>query len=614
MADAHPDAIAIDGPAGSSTHRELRGLADHVSRTLRERGVRPGALVGVALERSQALIASVLAVTKLGAAYVPIDPRQPARRARQVLDQAGCAVVVMNASSRHLADGQDYLDADSLLASPGNTEPAPNAGPALPDAPACVFFTSGSTGVPKGVAVTQRNLSSFVAAMDFLDIGPGSRVSLLTNPAFDVSSFEIWVTLSAGATLVIPPSWPGVDVDALAGFIAAFRVTTMFLTPSVMRAVVGRKPDAFAGLRHLVFGGEAADPVSVTALLRERNRPDYLINGYGPTEATTFAIMHTVPDNWHEIASAVPIGQPTKNCRAYVLDDDLRPVSPGSIGQIYLAGEGVTRGYLGAPGLTADRFVPCPFSDAGGSTMYRTGDLALLAADGTLTFTGRIDNQVKIRGNRVELAEVDIAMAALPGVETAAAAVWEPAQGDRRIVAAVVPATPKTSPRQTDPSQTGPSQTGPRQIDADELRAGLRDRLPEYMIPSQIGIRSQLPLSPNGKIDREAVARLVATQLSAQAQVPEMTPNHDERTARGDDEYVTLIAAAWEEVLRRPVQPDQNFFDVGGDSLLLLEVHARLEEAFGREIPLTDLLAHPTVGGIAAALAGQAGQPGSLAD
>lgn len=569
QAAANPDAIAVDGPAGRLSYQQLHSRADRVLRALRDNRAEPGAVIGLCLERSPALVASMLAVAKLGAAYLPVDPRHPWERSQLALARAGCRVVLTSSGLSHRTPpGQDAIDVEAMVASADGAGPVEPPGSAHPDDLACVFYTSGSTGAPKGVAVTGRNVASLLEGMAFLDLGPGDRVGQVANPAFDAVTFEIWAPLSSGSTVVVAPPWHVTDVDSLLRFIGEFEVTTLFLTTPLFRTVVASRPGAFAGLRHLIFGGEAADPAPVAKLQRD-GAPVHLLNAYGPTETTTFATMHPIPTAWDGAAPSVPIGRALRGTRVHLLDDELRPVPAGGVGQIYLAGEGVARGYIGAPGLTADRFVPDPLAEFPGSRMYRTGDFATMAPDGTLTFVGRLDDQVKIRGNRVELAEVEIALAAQPGVQAAAAALWEPVPGDRRLVAAVVPAAGG--------------------LDFDELRAGLRTRLPEFMVPGYLRSCAEIPLNANGKVDRRTVARLLAEELEA---------------LRGDtgDAYVALISSAWEEVLRRPVEADRNFFDSGGDSLLLLQVHARLEQDLGHPIPLADLLEFPTVAGLAAAL------------
>lgn len=555
---ATPDAVAVDGPAGRYTFAELAGRADGAVSQLRAQRVRRGEPVGLCFDRSPAMLAALLGVIKHGAAAVPLDPHQPTERIRAIVASAGCRVSF--ADPAHTG----RLPANHTILPPPADAPPQPAGDAGLDDLAYVYHTSGSTGAPKGVAITHRNVLSLVDGLRSFDLGADDRVAHLVNPAFDVATFELWSPWCAGGTVVVVPRQATPDVAAIAELVAQYRVTALFLPTGLFRLMAAREPTGLAGVRLVVVGGEAVDSQSVTTIQHD-SKPDRIVNGYGPTETATFACTYEFPPDWPARTDPVPIGRPLPGLRGHVLDRELRPVPDGEEGELYVGGDSVARGYLGAPGLTADRFVPDPDAGAPGQRLYRTGDLVRRGPDGELIFLGRHDGQVKIRGNRVELAEVDAVLAADPDVSAACAAVWEPAPGDRRIVAALL---------------------GTGDLDLDRIRHRARTRLPDFMVPALLVAADSLPLTANGKVDRAAVAALVRTRLPQPS-----TPDTDGLTAQ--------IAAAWAETLQHDVGPDENFFDAGGDSLLLLQLHARLEQRLGREISLLDLLEFPTVAGLA---------------
>jgi amino acid adenylation domain-containing protein len=557
--EATPDAVAVDGPAGRYTFGELARWADGAVSELRARRVGRGEPVGLCFDRSPAMLAAILGVIKHGAAVVPLDPHQPAERIRTIVAGAGCRVTFADPAYA------DRLPANHPILPPPPADATPQpAGDVGLDDLAYIYHTSGSTGAPKGVAVTHRNVLSLVDGLRSLDLGADDRVTHLVNPAFDVATFELWSPWCAGGTVVVVPRQATPDVAAIAELVAEHRVTALFLPTGLFRLMAAQEPTGLAGVRLVVVGGEAVDSLSVTTIQHD-SKPDRIVNGYGPTETATFACAYEFPSDWQAHTTPVPIGRPLPGLQGRVFDRELRSVPDGEEGELYVGGDSVARGYHGAPGLTADRFVPDPDARTPGQRLYRTGDLVRRGPDGELVFLGRGDGQVKIRGNRVELAEVDAVLAADPDVSAACAAVWEPAPGDRRIVAALL---------------------GTGDLDLERIRDRARTRLPDFMVPAHLEVTDSLPLTANGKVDRAAVAALVRARLP-------------QPSAPGTDGPRARIAAAWAETLQHDVGPDENFFDAGGDSLLLLQLHARLEQRLGQEISLLDLLEFPTVAGLA---------------
>jgi acyl-coenzyme A synthetase/AMP-(fatty) acid ligase len=441
------------------------------------------------------------------------------------------------------------------------------------------MYTSGSTGEPKGIAVPHRAIVRLVVNAGYLRLEPGDTLTHASHISFDAATFEIWGALLNGARLLGVPRATLLSAPALAEFLEENRVDTCFLTTALFHQIALQAPATFRSLRDLLVGGEALDPQAARSVLGDSIDPaPRLFNAYGPTESTTFATVERVerpdPD-----AAGVPIGRPIGNTECHVVDPRGEPVPIGVAGELWIGGDGLARGYFGRPGLTAERFVPDPFGPPG-SRLYRTGDLARRRSDGRIEFLGRIDQQVKLRGFRIEPGEVEAAVAAHPGVRQAVALVREDAPGDRRLVAYVVP----------EPGAV---------LSPKELRETARRRLAEFMVPAAFVELAALPLNPNGKVDREALPR--PDGLAGDGETPFVVPrNHLER----------LIAGVWQEVLgMSEVGVHHNFFDLGGQSLLMIKVQDRLQEALGRAVPVTDLFEHTTVSALARHLEQQGGPP-----
>jgi amino acid adenylation domain-containing protein len=545
------------------TYAALDAAADELARHLASIDVGRGDVVAICVERSAAMIAAVLGVWKAGAAYLPLDPDHPPERLAFVLDDAGVSAVVTTTgtASRVPPTEARIVALDALPASPAGDPVAPQ----LDDA-AYVIYTSGSTGAPKGVVVDHRALAARALAFEEeYGLTSDDVVAQFASLTFDVSVEEIVPTLLVGATLVVrDAAWTPDDLERA---VAGAGVSVLDLPAQYWQELVrvgDERGDlgAFASVRLVIVGG---DVVSADAARTwQRLGGGHLCNSYGPTEtAVTATVGHVASDPDDPLS----IGRPIANTTTYVLDEHLRPQPVGVPGELFIGGVGVARGYLNRPALTAERFVPDPFAATPGARLYRTGDLARWRADGTLEFLGRRDHQVKIRGFRIECGEVEAALGAHPAVAQALVLAREDRPGDRRLVAYVVPAG-------ADPG-------------AAALRAHLRERLPDYMVPSAFVTLEAFPLTPNGKVDRAALP-VPEGRVDLATAVAPRTPAEE------------AVAAIWAEVLGvESVGVEDNFFDLGGHSLLATQVVSRIRAAFEVDLPLRDLFDNPTVAALA---------------
>ncbi|EFE66254.1 amino acid adenylation domain-containing protein [Streptomyces viridosporus] len=569
-----PDADAVVAPGVRLGYSELNERANRLARLLVARGAGPERIVALLLPRSVDIVVAQLAVLKSGAAYLPVDPSYPAERIAFMLDDAA-PVLAVTASGVALPQGvppaglpvlrlDDPAVAGELAALPAHDlADSDRATALLPGHPAYVIHTSGSTGRPKGVLVQHTGLAAFSAAVaEGFAVDGTARVLQFASPSFDASVLELCSALPAGAALVVPPPGPLGD-EALAEVLREQRVTHALVPPAALATVpVEGLPD----FRSLVVGGDATGAELVDRWAPGRR----MVNAYGPTEATVAA---TLSEPLAAGGGTPPIGRPVRGTRVYVLGDTLRPVPVGVPGELYVAGDGLARGYLGRAALTAERFTACPYGGPG-ERMYRTGDLVRWTDEGALEYLGRADDQVKVRGFRVEPGEIESALAALPGVGRAVVVVREDAGGDRMIVAYVVPADP-----------AGPAGC----LEPEALRAGLAGTLPEYMVPAAFVRLDEVPLMPNGKLDRKALPD------------PQFTGALGSGAPRTPEEEV--LCGLFAEVLSLPrVGVDDNFFDLGGHSLLATRVISRARAAFGVRLSVRSLLENPTVAALAAEL------------
>ncbi|MEV1120747.1 amino acid adenylation domain-containing protein [Actinosynnema sp. NPDC049800] len=560
-AAATPDAPAVVSDEGSLTYRQLDAEADRWAHRLAAAGVAAETPVALLMDRSPALVVVILAVLKAGGYYVPLHESYPVERLDFVLADLDAPVLVTDRPA--LPEG---LTAPVHVVRTDEQPPA--AGPlnrrAHPDQLAYVMHTSGSTGVPKGVAVTHANVVEL--ATDRLFTTPAhARVLLHSSHAFDAATYELWAPLLSGGTVVVAP--PGVlDIVTLGRVVADHRVTALWLTAGLFRLVAEEAPTCLAGVREVWTGGDVV-PAAAAARVRAHCPDLTVVDGYGPTETTTFATRFALRPGEPD-PEAMPIGLPMDNTRVHVLDADLGLTPPGAVGELYVAGTGLARGYLGRAGLTAERFVPDPYGPPG-ERMYRTGDLVRRLPDGRLAFHGRADDQVKLRGFRIEPGEVEAVLARHPDVAHAVVAVRADHRGERRLVAYVVPGEGVV-------------------VDQAALRAHVGDVLPAYMVPSVVVELDSLPLNANGKVDRHALP------------APATAAPSPSRAAHGVEKALCGLFA---DVLGvESVGVDDGFFDLGGHSLLAMRLIGRVRAVLGVEAPIRAVFEHPTPAGLARAL------------
>ncbi|QXJ23365.1 amino acid adenylation domain-containing protein [Actinomadura graeca] len=573
---AHPDATALVHGDHTLTYRDLDTRADQLAQTLIGRGVGPETVVAVALPRSPHLITAVLAVLKAGGAYLPVDSTYPADRIAYMLADSAAQLIITDAAT------QQRLPELAIPALRVDV-PETSSGEIVQPRPvsvhntAYVIYTSGSSGRPKGVAVTHTGLASLLATqVEQLGVTPGSRVLQFASPSFDASVWEMCMGLLSGAALVLADKDALAPGEPLAETIDARRVTHVTLPPTVLAAM---PQGALGTVESLVVAGEASSPDLVAAWSRGRR----MINAYGPTETTVCATMSAPLTGDGRVP---PIGGPVTGARVHVLDGALRPVPPGVPGELYVTGPALARGYVGRPGLTAGRFVACPFG-APGERMYRTGDLAAWTRDGDLLYRGRADAQVKVRGFRIEPGEVEAALAAHPRVAQAVVVARGTTGGTGRLVGYVVPVgADEAGFGDVEDVRDFDFDLGAG-VSASDLRSFLAGRLPEFMVPSAFVVLGALPLTPNGKVDQRALPDPGSAAGTYRAP---RTPLEE------------ILAGVFAEVLGRDrVGIDDDFFASGGDSIRSIQVISRAR-AHGIEISARDVFDHRTVAGLAETL------------
>ncbi|MGY0057919.1 non-ribosomal peptide synthase/polyketide synthase [Streptomyces sp. LZ34] len=544
-----PDAVALVSGGESLSYGELNARANRLAHWLIGAGVGPERLVGVVLPRSVEMVVALLAVLKAGGAYVPVDPEYPAERRAFILADAGPVLVL----------DEEVLGRDLSSFSEADPGVEMRLGQS-----AYVIYTSGSTGAPKGVVVSHSGVASLAGAqVERMGVTSASRVLQFASLSFDAAVSELAMALTSGAALVVPEAGRLVG-DALEEVLAGQCITHVTFPPSLLGAVPVGVESQLPALETVVLAGEAA-PLELVARWSAGRR---VINAYGPTEATVCVTMSGAITDDVALEGVVPVGRPIANTRLFVLDAGLRPVPVGVVGELYVSGAGLARGYVGRAGLTAERFVACPFE--AGARMYRTGDLVRWRADGQLEYAGRADEQTKVRGFRIEPGEIETLLTGESGVRQAAVFVREDSPGDQRLVAYVVP-------------------TGPGEVESAELLARLGDRLPEFMVPSAVMVLDRLPLTPNGKLDRGALP------------APDYAVTAGGRGPRTPQEEV--LCGLFAEVLGvGRVGIDDSFFGLGGHSLLATRLVSRIRSVLGAELPIKDVFGAPTVAGLAARL------------
>ncbi|WP_048582965.1 amino acid adenylation domain-containing protein [Streptomyces viridochromogenes] len=545
-----PDAPAVESDGEVLTYGDLDSASDGLAGRLWEAGVRPGDTVALPLARSVAMVVAQLAVLKTGACCLPLDPGAPAGRLATLVGAAGARVAV-TAEPVQLPSGVRVLDAS------GTDIAAPPMTATHPESPAYVMYTSGSTGEPKGIVTPHRAVAELAADTRFTG-GTHERVLLHSPHTFDAATYETWVPLLNGGTVVVAPPGP-VTPDLLKRLLPEARVTALWLTAELLRTVAEIAPEVLGTVREVWAGGDVLAPGAVRRV-REHCPGTWVVNGYGPTETTVFATAHPVTE---EVGASVPIGRPLDHTRAYVLDHLLRPVPDATVGELYVAGTGLAHGYLNRPGQTAERFVADPYGPPG-ARMYRTGDLVRRTADGALEFAGRTDDQLKVRGVRIEPAEVEATLTGSPGVVRAVVGAAADPAGGKRLVAHLV-------------------------LEDGVTPAAVREHaariLPAHLLPSLWSRIDAVPLTAHGKVDRAALPD----------PAPVSPPSRAPRTGLERD-----LCRLFGEVLDVPADPDTDFFSAGGHSLLALRLTSRIKAELGFRVPVPRLF--------------EASRPAALAD
>jgi amino acid adenylation domain-containing protein len=561
-----PDAVAIVDGGAQLTYQELNDRANRLARHLRRRGVERETAVGICLERSPELIVAVLAILKCGGVYAPFDPSYPPERIRVMVEDAGIDLILTGTSLAERVAGVSaaLIQLDDEWSGIARESGENLGAPVSADQLAYVVYTSGSTGRPKGIAVPHRAVVRLVRNTNYVNLGSADVLAHVSNTSFDAATYEIWGALLQGGVLAVLSSETVVTPKAYAAALRRHHVTSLFVTAALFNRVIADEPDCFEMLHTVLVGGEALDPVAIRRALTNAP-PARLLNGYGPTENTTFSSCYHVTEV-EETAVTIPIGRPIGNSRQVVLDAECRLVPIAVNGELYVGGDGLARGYVRRPDLTAERFVPDPYSTDPGARLYRTGDIVKQDPTGNVFFLGRADLQVKIRGFRIELGEIEAVLARQTGVQEAVVLAREDVPGDRRLVAYVVL-----------DSVGGPSTS--------DIRSTLRTLLPDYMIPTSFVTLTKLPLTLNGKVDRRALPP------------PERTwggrawSDAADVSLRPCTEAEISIARIWRSVLHTDdISVHDKFFDLGGHSLSAIQALTRLERELNYQVKFNDLI------------------------
>ena len=576
LARANPGAIAVNAGKTRITYGELNTRANQLAHYLRRHGVAPGSLVAVLLERSVEMVTALLAILKAGAAYLPLDQTLPAARLHFVIKDAQAKVLLttsaMEAHAKDCSSRVILLDAEETKIDREARETVTTW--TDPDLLAYVIYTSGSTGTPKGVEIEHRGLTNLVSwYYRTFQLKPADRTTQLSSPLFDATVFELWTCLTAGASLYLPDDATRATPSTLVQWLADNAITVAFLPTVLTEAVLKEMLPGDLRLRILTTGGDRLHKPPSKAL------PFAFYNLYGPTENSVCATSMLVESSASETPPS--IGKPIDNVQVHILDTHLLPVGLGVAGELYIAGASLARGYLRRPELTAEKFVPDPFSGCPGARMYSSGDQARYGTDGNIEFLVRLDSQVKIRGFRIELEDIGTALRQHPALSEATVAVRE-VDGEKVLVAYFVAMTMPPS--------------------VSEIRSYLRERLPEYMVPSAYVQVDRIPLTHSGKIDRAALPQ------------PEFTrSNLDAAFEKPRTELEREITEVWNDILQvESLGIHDNFFDLGGNSIRMIQVHAKLKAVLGAEVAMMDLFHYPTVSALAERLSRQRDENSSL--
>ena len=554
-------AIEVEGEQVS--YEELNRRTNQLARYLRKKGVREETRVGICEERGRGMVEGMLGIVKAGGAYVPMEPSYPVERLKQMMEDGEIGLVLSRSEvgAELEEEGVEVVKVDEergeIEKESGEDLEVEGSGESL----AYVMYTSGSTGKPKGVAVTHRGVVRLVKNTEYVKLDEGEVILQYAPMSFDAATFEIWGGLLNGGKVAIARAGRQ-TVEELGEEIKSKGVSTMWLTSALFGQMVEMNIEGLKGVRQLVAGGDVL-PVEQSMRVVDEVEGCRLINGYGPTEGTTFTCSHEVRRE-ERGRQTIPIGKPIGNTRVYILGREMEAIGEGVPGEIYIGGDGLARGYWNEAGLTAEKFVPDPYSEAGGERLYKTGDIGKYGRGGEIEFIGRADDQIKIRGFRIEPGEIEAALSEVEGIRESVVTAITVGK-DKRLVAYLV----------TDEG---------RAMSPKLLRAYLKHTLPEYMVPTVFVTIEQMPVTPNGKIDRRALPEIDLRSIENEAYVPPRTPIEE------------VLAGIWTALLgMERVGVTENLFEIGGHSLLATQVVSQVRDAFKVEVPLRALFESPTI-------------------
>lgn len=592
-AEQRPDAIALISGDQRLTYAQLNSRANCVAHALLSQGVRPDDRIGLCIERSLDLVIGLLGILKAGAAYVPLDPAYPTERLAFMIEDSSPKVILTHTNYRA------RLPTDSRMVILMDREPLANTDNPIIEgltsrSLAYVTYTSGSTGRSKGVMIEHRSVLRLVINASYAPVGPDDCVAHCASPSFDAATWEIWAPLQNGArVLLIPPSTV-LEPVTLNQVLVQHGVTALFISVGLFHEYVDLLEEAFGGLKYLLVGGDVPSASKLARLLNKRSAPQHLLNVYGPTETTTFATAFPITKA-DLLGRAPPIGRPITNTQVYVLDNRGYPVPRGIVGEIFIGGPGVARGYINQSALTSDRFVADPFSKTPGDRLYKSGDLGFWRSDGILEFIGRNDLQVKIRGFRVEPGEIEVVLQSHYAVKQAVVVAREDKSGQKSLVGYVVLDLGLDAERRQGEQSFQGNQTAVIQKKLDieasleqltvvRLREFLASRLPQYMIPRSLVVLDRLPLTPNGKVDRQALPEPAARSASKHAPIENLTALEE------------ILGKKWMQLLKLDrIGIDENFFELGGHSILGLRLAAEISQALSIQLPTIAVYQHPSI-------------------
>ena len=568
-----PEAIAVVMPASAQvpgeqlTYQELNDRANQLASHLQQLGVKPGTFVAMSLERSIEMIVAMLGILKAGGVYVPLDPAYPQERLALMLEDINASVLLTQSRlmSRLPVNQAHILCLDANWRCESQLDLVPLRQYVSSSSLAYINFTSGSTGRPKGVAIPHRGVLRLVFGVNYTQLDANQTILQLAPISFDAATFEIWGALLHGARCVLFPGNGIPDPKDLGAILKKNQISTLWLTAALFNSIIAEAPEALTGVKELLTGGEALSIAHIRQALKLLPGTQ-LINGYGPTESTTFTCCYRIPHQLEADLTSIPIGKPIANTQVYILDANLQPVPIGVVGELHIGGDGLAREYLNLPELTQERFIPNPFCQESTAYLYKTGDLVRYLPDGNIEFVGRKDDQVKIRGYRIELGEIETILGQHDSVGDAVVVVREDMLGDKRLIAYVAP-------------------KGERQPNVNQLKAYLTEQLSEYMVPAVIIVLDKIPLTPNGKADRRALP------------IPASGTGSKESFIAPSTAVEKMLAEIWCGVLGlSQVGIEDNFFDLGGTSILGLHMVARVQKQFaGTNLRAVKLYQYPTI-------------------